>query len=36
MAPSSDARQMGAGIVFGERSTADRIFELIARHRPWH
>jgi benzoate-CoA ligase family protein len=24
----------GAGIVFPERSTADRIFELIARHRP--
>ena len=24
----------GAGIVFPERTTADRIFELIARHRP--
>ena len=24
----------GAGIVFPERSTADRVFELVARHRP--
>ncbi|WP_199433533.1 benzoate-CoA ligase family protein [Qaidamihabitans albus] len=24
----------GAGIVFGERSTPERLFELIARHRP--
>ncbi len=24
----------GAGVVFPERSTADRLFELIARHRP--